>query len=118
LVGIPILPQKADSKLIVDTNAVLSGAISPQTFQVIAWWHGELAQVSDPIELRQFSPSDRPQHLGTCLSSPTTPDAIEQVLGGRVREGTYHAIYYNGCRSKEPIEMNGRGELPICRRGA
>lgn len=36
------LPDKADSILIIDTNAVLTKTIPLQRFQTIAWWNTKI----------------------------------------------------------------------------
>jgi hypothetical protein len=52
-VGIPVLPLEADPELIVDANAVLSGAVAFQAFEAIARRHAQLAELSHPIELSE-----------------------------------------------------------------
>jgi hypothetical protein len=42
--GIPIAPAEADSPLIIDPDAVLTGAITTQLFQPIAWWQCQVLE--------------------------------------------------------------------------
>jgi len=36
------LPTKTNPKLIINPNAVLTGAIPVQCFQMVPWWHAEV----------------------------------------------------------------------------
>jgi hypothetical protein len=44
IVGIAIMPSKADSPLLVDADAVLPLAISLQCFQMVTGWAVEICQ--------------------------------------------------------------------------
>jgi hypothetical protein len=57
LVSAVVVPNKTDSPLIVDANAVLSFSIALQGFQVIAGWHSQADQFSDGMQLQQLTPS-------------------------------------------------------------
>ena len=57
-----IRPNEADTPLIVDPNAVLSGPISLQRLKPIAWWHRQILQPPGLMDLEQLSLS-RPLHI-------------------------------------------------------
>jgi hypothetical protein len=44
IVGIPVLPSKADPPLFVDADAVLFTAITPQTLQPVPWCDREILE--------------------------------------------------------------------------
>lgn len=52
-------PHKAHAKLIVDADAVLSGAIMFQRLQPITRRHAQIVESSCPIQLLKFSPRHR-----------------------------------------------------------
>jgi hypothetical protein len=55
-----IRPTKADTPLIIDTNAVLTGTITPECFKVIAGWHPQIVKSTGDLELSKLTP----RHLG------------------------------------------------------
>jgi hypothetical protein len=57
LVSAVVVPNKTDSPLIIDANAVLSFSIALQGFQVIPRWHFQTDQFSDRMQLQQLAPS-------------------------------------------------------------
>jgi hypothetical protein len=57
LVSAVVVPNKTDSPLIVDANAVLSFSIALQGFQVIARWHSQTDQFRYGVQLQQLAPS-------------------------------------------------------------
>jgi hypothetical protein len=57
LVSAVVVPNKTNSPLIIDANAVLSFSIALQGFQVIARWHSQTDQFSDRMQLQQLAPS-------------------------------------------------------------
>jgi len=52
----PIRPTKADTPLFVDTNAVLTGAITLECFKVIAGWHPQIIQSAGDLKLSKLTP--------------------------------------------------------------
>jgi hypothetical protein len=90
-VGISVLPPETDPELVIDADAVLPRAVTFQAFEAIAWGDTQLAEVTHPIELRQFAPDHRPKCRGTGLARPAAAAAVEEILGGGIREGAYHA---------------------------
>lgn len=75
-------PHKAHAKLIVDADAVLSGAIMFQRLQPVAWWHAQVVEGSRPIKLLKFPSRHR-------LDIRKSPYALpfEQALGIAALEG-------------------------------
>jgi hypothetical protein len=54
VVGIAVFPSEADAPLFVNADAVLSGSISFQCFEVIAWGDAECVECSAGIEGEEF----------------------------------------------------------------
>ena len=54
LIGSVSLPDKADSPLLVDPDAVLSGPIPFQHLQPISWWGKQVIEFRSVIEHGQF----------------------------------------------------------------
>ncbi len=107
VVGMAILPAKTDPVLVIDPDTVLSRSISSQSLQAVTGWNTQLSKLSHPVELRQLPPDHRPKGDGASAPGPSGPLAVEQILGGTIREGAYHGIYYNACRDTT--------EAPPCR---
>jgi predicted phosphoribosyltransferase len=51
IVGIAILPVKADTILLIDADTVLAGPFPFESFEAVAWGYGQFAQVTNPIHL-------------------------------------------------------------------
>jgi hypothetical protein len=51
-----IRPTKADTPLIIDTNAVLTETITPECFKVIAGWYHQITKSTSDLELSKFTP--------------------------------------------------------------
>ena len=76
-VGIPVLPQEADSILLVHADAVLAVPIAGQAFEAIAGWYGELAEITNAVQLGQLASHDWPDHRRASRSRAATVDPIE-----------------------------------------
>jgi len=64
-----IRPTKADTPLIVDTNAVLTGTITLECFKVIAGWHPQIIKLTGDLDLSKLTP----RHLSDIHKLPDTP---------------------------------------------
>jgi hypothetical protein len=51
-----ICPKKADTPLIVDPNAVLTGTITLECFKVIAGWHPQIIKPTGDLDLSKLKP--------------------------------------------------------------
>jgi hypothetical protein len=51
-------PSKADAKLVVDANAVLSGSGAMKLFQSVSWRDAQVLQASGKLKLSQLSDSN------------------------------------------------------------
>ena len=60
----------------------------------------KFTMVSDSIQLRQFAANNWPKSGWTRGSGSATIDTVESVFGSRVREGAYHGMYYDACRTR------------------
>jgi len=109
---VPILPEETHPILIIYSNAVLSRTSSPHSLQAITGRHSEFAQILNAIQLRQLPPRDRPQSTRAASARSTTFHAIEDVLSGRVSEGAYHTLYYNGMYYNTPAPA-GELHMPV-----
>jgi len=63
-----IRPTKADTPLIVDTNAVLTGTITLECFKMIAGWHPQIIKSTGNLELSKLTP----RHLRDVHEPPDT----------------------------------------------
>lgn len=63
-----IRPTKADTPLIVDTNAVLTGTITLECFKVIAGWYLQIFKSTGDLDLSELTPC----HLGDIHELPDT----------------------------------------------
>jgi hypothetical protein len=52
------LPAKADAPLVVDADGVLAFSVTPENFQTVAGWDGEMVEFCDGVKLSEFSQSD------------------------------------------------------------
>ena len=55
IISVTVSPDKADSVLIVDANAVLAFPVSRQRFEMIAWEDCKVAQLTRAVQLHQLS---------------------------------------------------------------
>lgn len=83
----PVLPPKADPPLVVDTNAVLASAITPELFEPIAWRDPQVVQLLRGIDESQFAEHE-PLKLGRETPNPlsmeeTFPVAIGETVDHR-----------------------------------
>lgn len=84
--GIPFTPLEADSPLIVDPDAVLASAITPESFQPVAGWHTQIEKTLGVVQHSQLSPRcllDIPAKSPDHFPSPDT-------FGVSVPEGSDH----------------------------
>ena len=51
-----IRPLKTDTPLIIDTNAVLTGTITPECFKVIAGWYPQIIKSTSDLDLSKLTP--------------------------------------------------------------
>ena len=83
----PVNPAKTDSKLVVDTDAVLPGTISPELLQPIARWHTQKIQRAPSMHEVQFSACCRFN-----IHKALHPLPVEQCLGLGTTEAFDHRI--------------------------
>ena len=79
---------------------MLAATGTAERFEAIARRHCQFGQIPYAIQLREFSGKDTPECLRTRSSRPSAVEAVEEVFGRRIREGAYHAMYYNEYRYK------------------
>jgi len=103
LIGISILPLKADAILLVDANTVLADTIPTQPFKPIARRDRKLRKVAHTVELVKLAPSARPHGFRTRPAGRSRIGTVEYVLSSAVGEGTYHKSDYNGLRDSSPV---------------
>ena len=54
--GVSVFPMKADSPLIIDADAVLSGSVALQSFQTVSGWYTQILQLHGIFQEPQFPP--------------------------------------------------------------
>jgi len=84
--GAQLSPRKADSVLLVDTNAVLALPISREALQSVSGRNLQFLKRLDGIELIGFSRCDLLKLLRAGLSGSFRIDAIKNVLGSLIFE--------------------------------
>lgn len=99
-------PSKANAKLIVYADAVLSGPISAQQFQPIAWRDSQVLQCSGDLQLSEFAPRDRRD-----AHKPLDPISLGQSFGIGILERDDHSYDNNAVRDGYQISPRLRGEL-------
>ncbi len=90
VVGIPIAPDKADTPLIVDADAVLSFSVALEGLQMIARRRGQVAEFGGNIQLAQLA-------LGHALESSKPFDPLPgmellRLFGAKGLNLGYNAI--------------------------
>ena len=63
LKGVPVLPAKADSPLVVDPDAVLPASIAAEFLQPVAERHAKIVQILGAVELHSRNPASRLRKL-------------------------------------------------------
>jgi len=54
IVRVRFVPDKTDSELVVNPNAVLSFAIALERFQTIPGWNSQLVELDNPVKNAEF----------------------------------------------------------------
>lgn len=87
LVSISVFPDEAEAPLIVDSDAVLAPAGTPEAFQPIAGRHGQIVELSSPVQKQELTPGD-------ALESSESSDVFifEQCLRFLALEGLGHLV--------------------------
>ena len=83
---ITIAPFETNAPPLVDSNAVLSFAITFERFEPVRGWNHQIAQIAGTIQILKLLA--RPL-LHMAVDSPYKKPA-EDSLGGAVLEGPYH----------------------------
>ena len=84
ILGTPRSPHKANSPLIVDTNAVLPLSISLQRFKMIAWRYTQVIKNQGPVQLLQLS-----KRRSFNIDPATYTSALKEGLGVLALEALY-----------------------------
>jgi hypothetical protein len=86
LVGVAILPAKADAPLLVHTNTVLANSIAPELLQPITRRHAKVAELLGRVHHHKFA-----QHRALEIRRISSDGlASEQSLGIAIGEGVNH----------------------------
>jgi len=87
IVRVSVFPAEADPPLIVDPNAMLSGAIVSQLLEAIAGWDPKVVQLLSRIDGNQLA-----EHRALKLRrKPTDLFSSEKPLGVAIAEAVDHA---------------------------
>ena len=90
---VAISPTKAHTILIVDANAVLSGAIAFECFQTIARRYAKIFHYGSSVQILPF-PASRTLDTHNAANS----DSAEQRFRDPVSEGLEHDVSYTDTR--------------------
>ncbi|WP_169728850.1 hypothetical protein [Desulfatirhabdium butyrativorans] len=77
------------------SGTILILPIAAQALQAIPRRNGQRIHFSDPVDLIQFSPGDRPQRLRTTFSRFARIFAIKYVFSAPITKRPYHGACYN-----------------------
>ena len=91
VMGISLAPDETNAPLVVDANAVPSGAIALEHLQPIAWRHAQIEKLNGGIQHVEFS-------LGRTLNigaESLDPLAMKQRFRQIVSEACNHLPYNN-----------------------
>lgn len=102
LLGAGRRPEKADSILIVDPDAVLTGTVTPECFEAIAWWDAEVLQPPRDFELAQLASRRR-------LDAHEAPDSL--ALGQGLRLGVPERDNHTIIVTRHVTIINGSSAL-------
>jgi hypothetical protein len=93
-VGMAAPRIKTDSVPIINSDAVLSAAISAKSLQTVAGRHLQFLQIANAIQLVQLPPRGGPQIARARLPSGPRVGPVEILLRPLIAKGGYHALYY------------------------
>ena len=82
--GTRVRPYEADTKLIVDANAVFSTSVACQPLKSVARRYAKVAQNGSGIELVELSPRYSPYCLRTYPPGRSGGASIEDILGSTI----------------------------------
>jgi hypothetical protein len=86
LLGMAIGPNKANTPLVVDADAVLPSSVATQSFQPVAGRYTQKVKTRRGMYLLQF-----PNSHGCNVRKPCHPSPVKQQFGVRVAEALNHA---------------------------
>ena len=89
-VGPPRLPDKADTVLVVDAEAVLAAPVAAQSFQSVAGMQRQVIQLPGLVDIIQLAPGRRPQMLRASAPGRRAVDAVEYIPSSLVRKSRNH----------------------------
>ena len=81
-------PEKANSPLVVDANAVLAPAVGLQCLQLVARWDAQAGKLGGRVDLKQLAPGD-----ALDVAEAGNRAAVKQGLGVCARERADHAPF-------------------------
>jgi hypothetical protein len=82
-------PSKADTKLVVDADAVLPGTVSLQCLQPVAWRNPKVIESAGDFQLSELATGD-----GFDVHETPNPLAVRQRPGVFAPERFHHARRY------------------------
>jgi hypothetical protein len=84
-------PDKTDTVLVVNADAVLTFPVTTEGFEAVVWRCSEVGESCSSVELVELSASDRPKRLGASCACSFGGRTVEDVLGTAIGEGLNHA---------------------------
>jgi hypothetical protein len=84
--GTGIAPVEADTPLVIDPNAVLTGSLAFEQFQPVSWWNAQVLKRGCDSKLQQLATSPLLDGF-----EPLDANTVGEGLGVRTAEREDHA---------------------------
>ena len=78
--GVPVFSAEADSPLVVDADAVLSGSVALQRFQPVSRWDPQILQLHGILQKSQFPPRNPVEITGETFGSLALPNTLGEPI--------------------------------------
>jgi hypothetical protein len=101
--GVSVAPDKADAPLVINSNAVLPGAVAFQSFKAVSGWNAQVLKTDGVVREFQF-PHGRPLNLNR---QPGNIDAMKKAFRPVVFETHNHT--FSMTRKADNSNKNFRG---------
>jgi hypothetical protein len=88
-------PGKADAKLVVDSDTVLSGTIALQCLKVIPWRNTQICDSLRYVQSVKLAASHSMQYCRKQLPRRLGGATIKHIFCRRIRERKYHGPQYS-----------------------
>lgn len=106
--GTRVRPYEADTKLIVNANAVLPASVPGQPFKPIAWGYAKVTQNGSGIKLVKLSTRYSPYRLRASPPGHSGSAPVKDILGSTILKRYDHGsmIAWHPCYNKRSDSTN------------